>query len=172
MAAAQAFLHEYDSNACAIQIPALFKIAKISLLPLYRGQVQGGCHLRPKFLTLASWPSSGADPVDTITTRMADMQQNEQNATRILSYLEDKMTPAEEEAFIRDLDRQDDLRRQYEDELAIRKNDLLLQPADDHLDMIEAALTARHRRFRLIAAILAAIGLAAFLLFQLMGKLR
>jgi hypothetical protein len=148
---------------------------------------------------------------------MADMQRYEQNATRILSYLEDKMTPAEEEEFIRDLGEQEDLRLQYEDELAIQAlveeaagypltdadtreegmddelspggsnddlppgNDLLLQSADDHIDMIEAALQSEgrkapariiplHRRFGLIAAILVAILLGAFLLFRLIGK--
>lgn len=150
---------------------------------------------------------------------MADTQRYEQNATRILSYLEDKMTPSEEEEFIRDLGEQEDLRLQYEDELAIQAlveeaaaypltdadtqeeemndelspggsdddlpsgNDLLLQSADDHLDMIGAALQKEgrkaparviplYRRFGLIAAVLVAILLGAFLLFRLIGRPR
>lgn len=112
------------------------------------------------------------------------MEDFENNEIRIINYLENRMSPAGEEAFMRELGENDELRRQYEEELLTRAllrettgDDLLLQPADEHLNMLKTALESRrdigknkgsekkggapirplYIRYRLAAAILLAI---------------
>jgi hypothetical protein len=80
------------------------------------------------------------------------MNNFEENALRIANYLEDKMSSSEEEAFMRELETNETLRRQYEDELLVKTllqnqkqesgnaDNLPFQSADEHLNMIEAAL--------------------------------
>ena len=93
---------------------------------------------------------------------MSEMQQFEVNEIRIALYLEDKMTPEEEATFVHDLGEDEGLRQQYEEELQMQAlwetreerasgdPDLLLQGADEHIRMVEAALeekdSARVRR--------------------------
>ncbi len=106
------------------------------------------------------------------------MEDFENNEIRIINYLDNGMSPAEEEAFMRELGENDELRRQYDDELLTRAllrgtaaDDLLLQPADEHLNMLGKALERKedagkkagtpvrplYTRYRLAAAILLAI---------------
>lgn len=80
------------------------------------------------------------------------MNNFEENAIKIANYLEDKMSPAEEEAFMQELGADEELRQQYEEELlvssllqnkeeaAVGSTDLLLQSADEHINMIEKVL--------------------------------
>jgi hypothetical protein len=80
------------------------------------------------------------------------MNNFEENAIKIANYLEDKMSPAEEEAFMQELGTDEELRQQYEEELlvssllqnkeeaAVGSTDLLLQSADEHINMIEKVL--------------------------------
>ena len=79
------------------------------------------------------------------------MKNFEKNALKIANYLEDKMTSMEEEAFMQQLETDAELRKQYEDELLVSallrngeehhsSNELLLQPAEEHIRMIEKAL--------------------------------
>ena len=85
------------------------------------------------------------------------MGSHEDNEIRIANYLDDRMSPAEQEAFMQELGENEDLRRQYEDELLMYallrergaedgaaadpgNNGLFLQPADEHIDMIAKAL--------------------------------
>jgi hypothetical protein len=83
-----------------------------------------------------------------------------ENSLRIAEYLEDRMAPAEEEAFMRALGEDEELRRQYEEELLIRgrmrgargigeagvdadgvgMGPGMLQPADEHLQMVTEIL--------------------------------
>ena len=107
------------------------------------------------------------------------MDDFENNEIRIVDYFEDRMSPAEEEAFVRELAGNDELRAQYEDELLMRSllaeregkgtadGDPFLQPADEHIDMIGKAMEKNEtttplvkplfRHYRLVAAILVAI---------------
>jgi hypothetical protein len=81
----------------------------------------------------------------------------EENTLRITAYFEDKMTPLEEEIFMQDLSSDETLRKQYEDELLINgllgnqkkeseNNDLMFQPADEHISMIGTALEKNNDR--------------------------
>jgi hypothetical protein len=87
--------------------------------------------------------------------------RTEANEIRIALYLEDKMTPEEEEAFVRELGTDETLRQQYEEELLMQalwadkgesvsaEPDWLLQGADEHVRMVEAALEGTGDRGRL-----------------------
>lgn len=79
------------------------------------------------------------------------MENFEDYALRIADYLENKMNPDEEKAFIKELGSNRDLRQQFEEGLLIAgllKEDVLteengtimFQPADEHLSMMEAVL--------------------------------
>lgn len=75
---------------------------------------------------------------------MSDRQL--ENAMRIADYLEDRMSPEEEEGFMLELGGDEEMRRQYEEEMLIRagmKGEVgpgLLQPADEHLQLVTEIL--------------------------------
>jgi len=120
----------------------------------------------------------------------------EANSIKIANYIDDRMSPAEEEAFMQELGNDETLKQQFEDELHIRSllaNDdeisdsvalPMFQPADDHIRMIEKALEGdannnRHHapivslfsRYRNIAAIvLLMIAIAAITLIFTRNK--
>lgn len=82
------------------------------------------------------------------------MDDFENNALKIADYLENKMTQEEEKNFMIEISNNIALRQQYEDELYITGllsqqqksgalNDLMLQPADEHIEMIEAAINKK-----------------------------
>lgn len=80
------------------------------------------------------------------------MENTDDYSIKVADYLEDAMSDAEQEAFMEQLSNNEELRRQFEDELLVRSllreqaeinsstNDLLLQPADEHIAMLEKAL--------------------------------
>ncbi len=80
------------------------------------------------------------------------MDNAEINALKIADFLENKMPPEDEKAFMAALSNDDALRQQYEEELLIgsiisgdteiaaNKKDLFFQPADEHINMIEKAI--------------------------------
>ncbi len=120
------------------------------------------------------------------------MDNFEEHALKIANYLENKMSPEEEEAFMLELSSDDDLRQQFEDELAIsailknesgNKNeeaDIFLQSADDHIKMIETALEKKQEgkapvinmfmRYRNIAAIFLVVVSAAVIYLMISKK--
>jgi hypothetical protein len=70
-----------------------------------------------------------------------------ENLSRIADYLEDRMSAAEEEAFVQALGEEEDLRFQYEEELVMRGRMRgaageagLIQAADEHLEMVSRIL--------------------------------
>lgn len=83
---------------------------------------------------------------------MSESRKIDDNEIRISRYLEDQMTPGEEEEFVRDLGADEALRQQYEEELLVQalweekgkgvsaEPDWLLQGADEHVRMVETAL--------------------------------
>ena len=85
------------------------------------------------------------------------MEKFEENAIKIADYLENKMSSEEEEAFMRELGNDAELRGHYEEELLMhamfkdaedisgKKEDMFFQPADEHISMIEAALKKQER---------------------------
>src|SRR5579871_1531850 len=85
------------------------------------------------------------------------MDKFDENALKIANYLENRMNAEEEEAFMLELNSDDDLRNQYEDELSVSyilkersenrfsESDVFLQPADDHIKMIETALEKQQK---------------------------
>jgi hypothetical protein len=92
---------------------------------------------------------------------MSESRKTEDNEIRIARYLEDKMTPGEEEEFVRDLGADETLRHQYEEELLMQalweekgragseEPDWLLQGADEHVEMVESVLAETDGRGRL-----------------------
>ena len=83
---------------------------------------------------------------------MTDSHDYEANEVRIADYIDSKMSPAEEEAFMQELGSDALLRQQYEEELLMRAllrehrqeaPEIMLQPADEHLEMVEDALRKR-----------------------------
>src|ERR1700743_1465176 len=92
---------------------------------------------------------------------MTDTQDYEANEVRIADYIDSRMSPAEEEAFMQELGNNAVLRQQYEDELLMRSllqehrqeaSEIVLQPADEHLAMMEDALQKRGGVLRWLAA--------------------
>lgn len=94
---------------------------------------------------------------------MTDTNDYEANEIRIADYIDSKMSPAEEEAFMLELGRDEGLRQQYENELLMRAllrehrreeedGEVFLQPADEHLRMMEDTLRKRGGSFRWLAA--------------------
>jgi hypothetical protein len=78
---------------------------------------------------------------------MTDTNDYEANEIRIVDYIDSRMSPAEEELFMQELGRDEGLRQQYENELLMRallrerrREEVFLQPADEHLRMMEGAL--------------------------------
>jgi len=105
------------------------------------------------------------------------MDTNDDNDIKIADYLDNKMTAAEEVVFMHELSENDLLRKQYEEELLMRAllnetneqqagDDLWLQPADEHIEMIAAAMQKENktavvpmfRRYAAVAAVLLVIG--------------
>jgi len=97
---------------------------------------------------------------------MSESRKTDDNEIRISRYLDDRMTPEEEEEFVRDLGADETLRQQYEEELLMQglwkekgrgvaaEPDWLLQGADEHVQLVEAALgeTDGGRRLRTMPA--------------------
>lgn len=94
---------------------------------------------------------------------MSESRKIDDNEIRISRYLDDRMTPGEEEEFVRDLATDETLRKQYEEELLMQglweekgkgvhaEPDWLLQAADEHVRMVEVALEDTDDRGRLRA---------------------
>jgi hypothetical protein len=109
---------------------------------------------------------------------MTDTHDYEANEIRIADYIDSRMSPAEEEAFMQELGSNEVLRQQYENELLMRallrerrqegevSGEIFLQPADEHLQMMEDALRKRgggYFRWLAAAVVLALCGLLVWL---------
>ena len=104
---------------------------------------------------------------------MTDTNDFEANEIRIADYIDSKMSPAEEEVFMLELGRDEGLRQQYENELLMRallreerrEGEVFLQPADEHLRMMEDTLRKRGGSFRWLvaASVLALCGVLIWL---------
>ncbi len=112
-----------------------------------------------------------------------DMPSFDDNEILIARYLQNQMTPEEEEGFMRILETDGVLRGQYEDELLLQsllgddaettneQTEITFQPADEHIGMISEAMTTKSnlkilwRRYSAIAAIFIFCLVAAAIFF-------